>query len=105
MNNSNKICNSKTQVPTGKYLNDKDYINALLCTLKEMTKNYVIAMTEASNEYLYNSYKSMFDNCLSLQRNVYELMFRNGWYSLEKAEIKKISEKAQTLNQELIDLG
>ena len=104
MNNNNKISNPKTEVPTGKVLNDKDYINSLLTSLKEMTKNSVLAMTEASNEHLYNSYKSMFDKYISLQRDVYELMFRNGWYTLEKAETQKINEKIQMLNQELSDL-
>lgn len=105
MDNSNKICNQKTEVPTGKSLNDKDYINSLLSSLKEMVKNYSTALTEASNENLYKSYKAMFDNYISLQREVYELMFRNGWYCLEKAETQKIDSKIQMLNQELTDLN
>jgi len=104
MDNNNKICNPKTEVSTGISFNDKDYINTLLSCLKEMVKNYAYAMTEASNQNLYNSYKSMFDNYISLQREVYGIMFRKGWYSLEKAEIQKISSKVQMLNQELIDL-
>ena len=105
MDNSNKICNQKTEVPTGKSLNDKDYINSLLSSLKEVVKNYSTALTEASNENLYKSYKAMFDNYISLQREVYELMFRNGWYCLEKAETQKIDGKIQMLNQELTDLN
>ena len=102
---NNKISNPKTEVPTGKSFNDKDYINSLLSSLKEMIKNYAIALTEASNENLYNSYKNIFDSYVSLQREVYELMFRNGWYSLEKAETQKISNKVQMLSQEISDLG
>jgi len=105
MNNSNMISNPKTEVPTGKALNDKDYANCLLSSLKEMVKNYSVALTEASNENLYNNYKEMFDNYIKLQREVYELMFRNGWYSLEKAETQKISNKIQMLNQEITDLN
>lgn len=105
MDNSNKICNQKTEVPTGKSLNDKDYINSLLSSLKEMVKNYSTALTEASNENLYKSYKAMFDNYISLQREVYELMFRNGWYCLEKVETQKIDSKIQMLSQELTDLN
>ena len=103
--NNNKISNPKTEVPTGKSFNDKDYINSLLSSLKEMIKNYAIALTEASNENLYNSYKNIFDSYVSLQREVYELMFRNGWYSLEKVENQKISNKVQMLSQEISDLG
>ena len=104
MNNSNMISNSKTQVPTGKTLNDKDYANCLLSSLKEIVKNYSVALTEASNENLYNNYKEMFDSCSKLQREVYELMFRKGWYTLEKAENQKISNKIQMLKQEINDL-
>ena len=101
---NNMICNTKTEVPSGISLNDKDYINCLLSSLKEMVKNYSVVLTEASNENLYNNYKEMFDNYSKMQREVYELMFRQGWYSLEKADIQKISTKLQMLNQELNDL-
>ena len=47
---NNQITNPKVEVPTGIICNDKDYLNSLLSCLKEMSKNYVMAMTEASNE-------------------------------------------------------
>ena len=102
---NNKINNPKQEVPTGIKLNDKDYATALLSCLKEMVKNYSVSLTEASNEILYNEYKTMFDEYTSLQREVYELMFRKGWYSLEKAETQKIDSKYQMLNQEFSDLS
>lgn len=102
---NNKISNIKQEVPTGIKLNDKDYATALLSCLKEMVKNYSVSLTEASNEMLYNEYKTMFDEYTSLQREVYELMFRKGWYSLEKAETQKIDSKYQMLNQEFNDLS
>ena len=104
MDNS-KISNPKMEVTTGKSLNDKDYINCLLSSLKELVKNYATGLTEASNENLYNVYKAMFDNYSSLQREVYELMFKKGWYSLEKVEIQKINGKVKMLQQEMADLG
>lgn len=103
--NSNEIKNEKTTVPTGTTLNDKDYINSLLSSLKEIVKNYSVALTEASNENLYNEYKTMFDEYSNLQREVYELMFRKGWYIIEAAEQQKIQNKYQTLNQEFTDLN
>lgn len=102
---NNKINNPKTEVPSGISLNDKDYCNSLLSCLKEMEKNYVIAMSEASNESLFQKYNNIFQTIASLQREVYELMFSKGWYSLEKAETQKISEKHQMLNQELQSLS
>ena len=98
--NNNKITNPKTNVPTGIDMNDKDYLTCLLTILKEMSKNYATAMTEASNEHLYKSYYSIFKEVSTVQREVYELMFKNGWYSLEKAEATKIEQKHQTLSTE-----
>lgn len=105
MNNNSKISNPKTEVPTGLGLNDKDYVTSLLTCLKEMEKNYAVALTEASNEFLYNKYKKIFDEVSKMQRNVFEFMFKKGWYCLEKAESNKINEKYQTLSQEYNDLN
>ena len=103
--NNNKVCNPKVEVPSGMTLNDKDYISSLLSTLKGLVKNYAVSLTEASCEELYSEYREMFDTYSSLQREVYELMFNKGWYVLEKADINKISNKYQTLNQEFMDLN
>lgn len=103
--NNNQISNPKVEVSKGMTLNDKDYISCLLSTLKEMSKNYVIAMTEASCESLYNVYKHSFENISALQREVYEVMFRKGWYVLEKCDTNKINSKYQTLLQEYNDLS
>lgn len=54
---NNQISNPKVEVPTGIACNDKDYLNSLLSCLKEMSKNYVMAMTEASNESLFEKHK------------------------------------------------
>jgi len=102
---NNQIQNQKTEVPSGIKLNDKDYLNSLLSCLKEMVKNYSVVLTEASNENLYNTYKTMFYKYISLQREVFELAFRKGWYVLEAAESNKVSNKYLTLNNEYTDLN
>ena len=103
--NNNKISNPKIEVPTWINMNDKDYLTCLLTILKEMSKNYSVAMSEASNEHLYKSYHSIFNEVSKLQRETYELMFQNGWYSLEKAEQTKITEKYNMLSTEYQDLN
>jgi len=102
---NNQIQNQKTEVSKGIKLNDKDYLNSLLSCLKEMVKNYSIVLTEASNENLYDTYKTMFDKYIKLQRDTFELAFRKGWYTLEPAENNKVSNKYLKLNQEYIDLN
>lgn len=101
---NNQISNPKVEVPTGIACNDKDYLNSLLSCLKEMSKNYAMAMTEASNESLFEKHKQVFLTLISLQREVYELMFRKGWYILEKSDTQKINQKLQMLSNEYQDL-
>ena len=103
--NNNQISNPKVEVPTGMVLNDKDYLDSLLSTLKQFVKNYAVILTEVSNETLYSEYKEMFDTYSSLQREAYEIMFRKGWYVLEKCDANKISNKYQTLNQKFMDMN
>lgn len=101
---ADQIKNPKTEVSKGMSLNEKDYLTSLLTSLKNMEKNYCIAMTEASCEELYQKHLETFLNISAMQREVYELMFLNGWYVLEKADSNKIQDKYQTLNQDLNDL-
>ena len=95
-----KIQNNVTEVSNGIELNEKDYCTCMLSTLKDMEKNYVIAMTEASNEWLYGVYKKMFLDLAEYQRELYLLMFRNGWYIMENVESKKINEKYTMLESD-----
>lgn len=99
-----EIKNNKVEVPNGIRLNDKDCLNYLLNTLKEMNKNYIVAITEASNEFLYKRYKEMLEMYSELQREVFEMMFRKGWYVLKSASKDEIQSKHQTLNTELNDM-
>lgn len=103
--NNNEIKNPKVEVPKGMELNDKDHLGDLLSALKCIEKDYIVAMTEASNEHLYQSFNTMFSEIARMQREVFELMFKKGWYQLEKAESTKIDQKAQMLGVELADLS
>jgi len=101
--NSN-INNKKTEVPTGISLNDKDYLTNLLTLLKDMEKNLAVALTESSNENLYKEYKKMFDEYSTFQRKAYELMYKFGWYQLEKAIKTKVSTLINDLETQITDL-
>lgn len=95
-----KIGNTVTKVPNGIALNEKDYCLCLLGTLKEMEKNYCLAMSESSNEWLYGIYKDTFLVIADMQRKLFNLMFQNGWYQLESVEGKKLTDKYNTLNSD-----
>lgn len=99
-----KVGNKAVEVPKGLELNDKDYCTCLLSTLKDMEKNYVIAMTEASNEWLYNIHRDTFLDIAVLQRKLYVLMFENGWYQLEAVDEEKLNEKYNMLSSDFNSL-
>ncbi len=104
-NNDNKIGNPLVEVPSGISMNDKDYMNSLLSIEKCMLKNYAVALTEASNEFLHDNYLNMFDEIDDLQRRIFNAMFRRGWYVLEKADDSCVSEKLDMLEKEQRDLN
>ena len=51
---NNKISNQTTGVPKTNEMNDKDYITSVLAIEKYIVKDLAVAMTEASNNDLYN---------------------------------------------------
>lgn len=102
--NNNTIKNKMVTVPKGIKLNDEDYLNSVLSSFKEMSKNYSIALTEASNEALCKTLKKQYDAITNMQRSLFEFMFEYGWYSLEKAQKTTLDSKYNTLNTQLKDL-
>lgn len=102
--NNNIVRNSKVEVPNTAQMNDKDYLTSIFTIEKAMVKDYAVAITEASNQDLYSNYHEMFDEASDLQREIYNMMFKKGWYTLEMAEETKITNKFNTLSQELPQL-
>ena len=90
---NNKISNPMVEVPSGIFLNDKDYMNIMLSMEKSMVKNYAVSLTEASNEFLHDNYLNMFDEVDDLQRRIFNAMFARGWYSLGVASSSLVIRK------------
>lgn len=101
---NNKIENPKMEVPNGIELNDEDYLNVILEIEKNMSVNLTIALNEASNETLYDRLFNIFETIKDLQRDLFEIAFRYGWYSLEKSPETKIQEEYDKLNNKLTNL-
>ena len=66
MNNQNKVTNPKVEVPKTTDMNDENYLNDLLESLKNMVNNYSYALNEASNRPLYDVIKTIFDETSNL---------------------------------------
>lgn len=96
----NKISNPKVEVSNDKNMNEKDYLNLCLSYLKDLEKNLTICLTEASNEKLYKTIYDIFENINKLQRKIYNLIFKYGWYELEKLNKTQINNQYNKLLKE-----
>lgn len=101
---NNKISNPKTEVPATEQMNDCNYLTSILEIEKNMSVNLTIALNETSNEELYNKLFESFKLVKEAQRNLYELSFKKGWYTLEKAEDTKIAEKYNECHSKINEL-
>lgn len=95
---NNKVQNKKVEVETTEKMNNRDLLNDILETEKNMSVNFTIALNEASNEELNNKLFNMFNDIKTSQRSLFELAFKKGWYCLEKAEENKITEEFDNLS-------
>jgi spore coat protein CotF len=93
--NQQKIKNPETQVPKTPQMNERDFINDLLTTEKYMTTSYSMSLHEASHQGLYNDLLGIFNETQQCQRNLYDLMFRKGWYAFEPADQQKLQQTYQ----------
>jgi spore coat protein CotF len=104
MQQNNNMANNKTEVPQTPEMNDRDFLNDVLESEKNLSNNLAIALNEASNESFYKDILDMFVECKNNARQLYDLMLQNGWYKLEQAEQQKITQKSTELSGRLQEL-
>lgn len=88
---NNTLANQEQPTPKSKEMNDIDYLNDMLSTEKRLITNYAIAQIEASNDFLCQEIANISQETYIMQRNLFNLLFKKGWYKLEKAEEQKIN--------------
>lgn len=102
---ANKVCCDETSVAQTIEMNDRDYLDDILCTEKEITKNMCLALTEASNTELHENLYDIFTTVNELQQEAFEIAWNNGWYKLEEAEKTKINQAKKALQKKLDELS
>ncbi len=98
------IKNQKVETPCTTEMNDKDYLNDILETEKNLGVNLAIALNEASNDALYKDLIEICKEIHDTQRMVFKEAFKNGWYVLEEAEDKKIKQKYDEFSKQFDEL-
>ena len=99
-----KIGNKEEKINQGMQLNDKDYLTCMLTIQKALVKNYAVSLTEASCDNLNDTYHEFLNEANEVQRKIYNLMFRKGFYQLELAKESSVTEKVNTFDKDLKEL-
>ena len=90
-----EIKNECEQTPKDEMLNDEDILNDIMLSEKNISNSYSVAINEMSNKYLYKKIIDIFEDTKDMARDIYNLMFSKGWYTVTPEEENKI-EKAYT---------
>nr|WP_280953722.1 spore coat protein [Symbiobacterium terraclitae] len=91
----------QTGLPTVKdaSVNDRDRMQDLLAQEKYLTTGYNTAMIEASHDALWDVIKQNSDACHQMQRQIYNIMFKKGWYKLPVANAQAVTHTLQQFVQ------
>lgn len=87
-----------------KKYNDQDMSTNLLISLKHLKAELNTFTQEASNTDLYNKVTALYDSISTLQRDVFDMMCKQGWYAMtseSKANITKAYTKAKKAESDL----
>ncbi len=69
--------------PSETVFNDHDIIHDSLATIKSITTSLATFKQEASTDSLLKTVCGVLDDCFTLQRELFLVMYDKGWYALE----------------------
>lgn len=91
------VKNPSTGVPKvkGPEMNTRDMLNDVLTTEKYITDNFNLFTREASHEHLHQVTMGILNESHQAARDVYNLMFKKGWYTLNSAQGQTVQQIQQ----------
>lgn len=79
-------------------MNDELIMNNYLLILKSTVEVYVHGTLESSNDRVRNTLKDNLNDIMTSQANTYDLMTKNGWYTLSNVSSSMISNTLNKIN-------
>lgn len=79
----------------GSQINDRDNVNLALAQEKYITDNMNVFAREASHRKLHNDVMRISVETHAMTRELFNLMFRKGWYTLEGEQQQKLAQSYQ----------
>ncbi|MDD6272248.1 MAG: spore coat protein [Bacilli bacterium] len=86
------------------FLTEEDILNDVLLSEKNISNCYSIAINEMSNAKLYKKIMSIFEDTKDISRDMFNLMYQNGWYQLESEDETKIETSFDKYNKKYEEL-
>lgn len=100
-----EIKNEKQDVIKDECLNDEDILNDIMLCEKNISNSYSVAINEMSNKYLYKKIMDIFEDTKDMAREIFNLMFSKGWYTLMPEDENKISKSYTKYSDKLKELS
>lgn len=89
------IKNPPTQVKKGPEFNDRDRLNDMLATEKWLTDGFNVFVRETSHQTLFNDILHILNETHHAARDIFNLMFEKGWYTIHAEQPSQISKEHQ----------
>ncbi|HBG02804.1 MAG TPA: hypothetical protein DDW87_14775 [Firmicutes bacterium] len=89
------IKNPSAQFEKGPEFNDRDRLNDMLATEKYLTDGFNAFVREASHKNLFDDVLQILNETHHAARDVFDLMFQKGWYSLHPEQPSHIAQHYQ----------
>ena len=102
---NNRVYNRRVKVESGIEMNDRDYLENIFFLEQNFSDMYSNLLSKVSNDYLYEDFFELFEDSKDISRDLYNLIFKNGWIELEKASDVEVTDIKSKLNNMLEDLG
>ncbi|MDI9413883.1 MAG: spore coat protein [Bacillota bacterium] len=76
-------------------MSDRDRLNDILSTEKYLTSSFNTFVLETSNKNLFNDVLHILNETHHAARDVFNLMFEKGWYTLKQEQPQQIAKEYQ----------
>lgn len=73
-------------------MTDREYMDDILLTSKTMSSLYHYAVQESPTEKLHSEFKTILNQSLDMQHDIYNLMEQRGWYTTQAAPQQEINQ-------------
>lgn len=91
---------NQQQAQSSGQLEEKDWLNTILCDLKRCSREYTTAVTESSNQSVRQVFTDLLNSTLALQGQLYQLMKQQNMYKAgATAQAQEIQKQIQSHQQ------